>query len=162
MMQIGDWIAVEEIQDESTFNKIVEAVGANPTSSLWPPCEDTCGLQYTSKSTLQWVSVRYCNPLNRLPLKMLLTPPMPSKYHRAVTGLQFKNGKWGKAPPVVIDIYDLLQAYRDTIDNPALEHLIKKALCAGHRGHKDRKQDFKDMLDSLKRAAQLEGIDYGR
>lgn len=53
-----------------------------------------------------------------------------------------------------IDVYDVLQAFEVT--NPALQHLIKKALCAGLRGHKDREQDLSEILESAKRAIELE------
>lgn len=55
---------------------------------------------------------------------------------------------------VTIDVYDVLQAFEVT--NPALQHLIKKALCAGLRGHKDREQDMNEILESAKRAIELE------
>lgn len=55
---------------------------------------------------------------------------------------------------VTIDVYDVLQAFEVT--NPALQHLIKKALCAGLRGHKDREQDLNEILESAKRAIELE------
>ena len=45
-----------------------------------------------------------------------------NKYHRDLKG-------------VTVDVYDVLKAFEVT--NPALQHLIKKALCAGLRGHKD-------------------------
>ncbi len=55
---------------------------------------------------------------------------------------------------VTIDVYDVLQAFEVT--NPALQHLIKKALCAGLRGHKDLHQDLNEILESAKRAIELE------
>lgn len=65
----------------------------------------------------------------------------PGKYNRPCKG-------------VTIDVYDVLQAFEVT--NPALQHLIKKALCAGLRGHKDREQDLHEILESAKRAIELE------
>lgn len=56
---------------------------------------------------------------------------------------------------VVIDVYDVLQAFE--VVNPALQHLVKKALCAGLRGHKKREQDLVEILESAKRAIELEG-----
>ena len=56
---------------------------------------------------------------------------------------------------VVIDVYDVLQAFE--VVNPALQHLIKKALCASLRGHKKREQDLVEILESAKRAIELEG-----
>ena len=52
-----------------------------------------------------------------------------------------------------IDVYDVLKAFNVTF--PALQHLIKKALCAGLRGHKDREQDLDEVLQSAQRAIQL-------
>lgn len=55
---------------------------------------------------------------------------------------------------VFVDVYDVLMAWNVT--NPALQHLIKKALQAGERGHKSRKQDLQDIIDSAIRAKELE------
>ena len=64
-----------------------------------------------------------------------------SKYNRVCKG-------------VTIDVYDVLTAFNVT--NPALQHLIKKALCAGLRGHKDKEQDMDEILESAQRAVELE------
>ena len=55
---------------------------------------------------------------------------------------------------VYVDVYDVLQAFGVT--NPALQHLIKKALQAGNRGHKDLMTDMQDIIDSAIRAKELE------
>lgn len=55
---------------------------------------------------------------------------------------------------VTIDVYDVINAWGVT--NPALQHLIKKALQAGQRGHKDRDEDLHDILASAQRAIELE------
>lgn len=65
----------------------------------------------------------------------------PSKYHREIK------------PGVFVDVYDVLHAWR--VINPALQHLIKKALQPGERGHKDLEQDLKDIEVSAKRAREL-------
>lgn len=67
-----------------------------------------------------------------------------SKYHREI-----KPGVW-------VDVYDVLVAWGVT--NPALQHLIKKALQPGERGHKDVEQDLQDILHSAKRAIELNGV----
>ena len=64
-----------------------------------------------------------------------------SKYNRVCKG-------------VTIDVYDVLTAFNVT--NPALQHLVKKALCCGLRGHKDKAQDMAEILESAKRAVELE------
>ena len=51
----------------------------------------------------------------------------PSKYTKSIHG-------------VGVDVYDVLMAWGVT--NPALQHLIKKALQCGQRGHKDKQQDL--------------------
>ena len=54
---------------------------------------------------------------------------------------------------VSVDVYDVLQAWG--VINPALQHLIKKALQCGQRGHKDNAQDLQDIIDSAIRAKEL-------
>ena len=56
-------------------------------------------------------------------------------------------------PGVYVDVYDVLSAFNVT--NPALQHLIKKALAVGQRGHKDEGEDYQDIIDSAKRAKEL-------
>lgn len=57
-------------------------------------------------------------------------------------------------PGVFVDVYDVLMAW--DVTNPALQHLIKKALQPGNRGHKSREQDLQDIIDSAIRAKELE------
>ena len=64
----------------------------------------------------------------------------PSKYTKTIHG-------------VSVDVYDVLQAWG--VINPALQHLIKKALQCGRRGHKDNAQDLQDIIDSAIRAKEL-------
>lgn len=56
-------------------------------------------------------------------------------------------------PGVYVDVYDVLRAFEVT--DPCLQHLLKKALAAGKRGHKDTRTDYKDILDSAKRALEM-------
>ena len=65
----------------------------------------------------------------------------PSKYTKHIHG-------------VSVDVYDVLMAWG--VANPALQHLIKKALQCGQRGHKDNQQDLQDIIDSAIRAKELE------
>ena len=69
-----------------------------------------------------------------------LPAPKPNKYKRIVKVAE-------------IDVYDVLKAWNVT--NPALQHLIKKALQAGNRGHKDLQTDLQDIIDSAVRAKEL-------
>ena len=70
-----------------------------------------------------------------------------SKYDREIVS---KDGK----TKCVVDVYDVLKAFE--VQNPALQHLIKKALCTGLRGHKSKQQDLQDIFDSAARAKDLE------
>lgn len=66
---------------------------------------------------------------------------MNKKYHREIK------------PGVFVDVYDVLQAFGVT--NPALQHLVKKALAVGKRGHKNADEDYQDIIDSAVRAKEL-------
>jgi hypothetical protein len=63
-----------------------------------------------------------------------------SKYNRPIKG-------------VTVDVYDVLEAFNVTC--PALQHLIKKALCSGLRGHKTLERDLKDIVESSERALSM-------
>lgn len=65
-----------------------------------------------------------------------------SKYNRIITGF---NGI-----KTEVDVYRVLTAF--AVTRPALQHLIKKSLCCGLRGHKDERQDLLDILESAKSA----------
>lgn len=67
-----------------------------------------------------------------------------------------KVGKYQREikPGVWIDVYDVLHAWRVT--NPALQHLVKKALQPGECGHKTMAEDLNDIIVSANRAAELE------
>lgn len=65
---------------------------------------------------------------------------MTNKYQRHLKG-------------ATVDVYDVIKAFNVTC--PALQHLLKKALCCGLRGHKDQMQDLQDIVDSAHRAQEL-------
>ena len=68
-----------------------------------------------------------------------------SHYHKTITG--FDGTK------TTVDVYRVLDAFE--VNNPQLQHLIKKALCAGNRGHKDYLKDLQDIIDSAKNAIDM-------
>jgi len=74
--------------------------------------------------------------------KDMVNAPENNKYLREI-----KTG-------VFVDVYDVLKAW--DVRNPALQHLIKKALQAGGRGHKDLRTDLADITASAIRAQELE------
>ena len=72
-----------------------------------------------------------------------------SKYDRVITD------KYGNQ--ATVDVYDVLKAFEVTC--PALQHLTKKSLCAGIRGHKTLAVDLQDIHDSSIRAIQLNNLE---
>lgn len=75
------------------------------------------------------------------PRDVAFKSPAKSKYHREI------------APGIWVDVYDVLKAW--SVENPALQHLIKKSLQPGERGHKTLDQDMDDIIASAKRAKEL-------
>lgn len=55
----------------------------------------------------------------------------------------------------VVDVYCVLEAFGVTC--PAVQHAVKKLLCAGIRGKGDRGQDLAEARDAIERAIQLHG-----
>lgn len=73
--------------------------------------------------------------------------PKVNKYEREI---QLFGGKKGK-----VDVYRVLSSF--DVKDPELQHLIKKALCAGLRGHKDKEQDLKDIIESAQKMLERLG-----
>jgi len=65
-----------------------------------------------------------------------------NKYQRYIQGV----GDY----TVVVDVYDVLRAFE--VHDPAVAHAVKKLLCPGSRGVKDREQDIKEAVEALGRA----------
>jgi DNA repair exonuclease SbcCD ATPase subunit len=53
-----------------------------------------------------------------------------------------------------VDVYWVLQAW--SVNNPSVQHAVKKLLAAGQRGAKDEVQDLKEARNSINRAIELE------
>ena len=52
-----------------------------------------------------------------------------------------------------IDVYAVLKLF--DVTDPCLQHIVKKALCAGKRGHKDMMEDLQNIVDTANRAVEL-------
>lgn len=59
----------------------------------------------------------------------------------------------------MIDVYRVIELFGVT--HPALQHALKKVLCAGDRGAKDWEKDVKEAIDSLNRALEMRAEDAG-
>lgn len=53
-----------------------------------------------------------------------------------------------------VDVYAVIEAYGERC--PAVQHALKKLLCAGQRGVKSRLQDLKEAKAAIERAIQME------
>lgn len=67
------------------------------------------------------------------------------KYERTLVGLCGTHVK--------TDVYRVLDAFNT--GDPIIDHLIKKALCAGTRGHKDKLTDYRNIVESAEKALKL-------
>ena len=56
-----------------------------------------------------------------------------------------------------IDVYRVLILFGVT--DPCLQHAIKKLLCAGNRGAKDKQQDVQEAISSLLRYLEMQTED---
>ncbi|QDP52406.1 MAG: hypothetical protein Unbinned96contig1001_23 [Prokaryotic dsDNA virus sp.] len=57
-----------------------------------------------------------------------------------------------------IDVYDVLDAFG--VENPAVQHAIKKMLAAGNRGYKDYQQDIDEAIQSLEGAKRFPPVPF--
>jgi len=64
---------------------------------------------------------------------------MENKYEREIIGLD--------GTVTTVDVYRVLNAFN--VESAQLQHLTKKALCAGLRGHKGEYQDLLDIKESI-------------
>ena len=99
--------------------------------------------------------LQFCRPVQPAAKLAPEQPPTAttdrgSKYHRTIT--QTIAGDTHGCS-VVVDVYDVLRAFG--VDCPALQHAVKKLLCAGLRGNKSAEQDIDEAANSCRRAIEL-------
>lgn len=68
--------------------------------------------------------------------------------------LNTKNKYQVSCKGIDIDVYDVLNAFK--VQNPAIQHAIKKLLKGGERGVKSKVQDYTEAIESITRAIELE------
>lgn len=61
-------------------------------------------------------------------------------------------GKYGSGA-CTVDIYRVLDAYKT--GSSAIDHAIKKLLCAGNRGYKDKRKDYMEAIQSISQELSL-------
>ena len=56
-----------------------------------------------------------------------------------------------------IDVYKVCELFGVDDKSGAIHHAIKKLLCSGYRGVKDKKQDVQEAVDTLNRWIEMQG-----
>lgn len=64
-----------------------------------------------------------------------------SHYFKNVSNIEF------------IDVYRVLDLF--AVEHPCIQHAVKKLLCAGQRGSKNRDKDIQEAIDSLQRFQEM-------
>ena len=98
--------------------------------------------KHVKAGSLMWSS-SMLHPITKYKICTMVpsVPAVTNKYSRMIS------------PGVYVDVYDVLKAFG--VKCPALQHIIKKALAAGNRGHKDLMTDLDDIIASALRAKEL-------
>lgn len=52
-----------------------------------------------------------------------------------------------------IDVYRIIEIFE--ITDPAAQHILKKCIATGKRGHKDERRDWEDIVDSAQRKIEM-------
>lgn len=68
-------------------------------------------------------------------------------------GIKKHNHYFKDCPYDKVDVYRILDIFNVT--DPCLQHLVKKGLCAGKRGHKDFRKDLQDIIDTAQRRIDM-------
>lgn len=66
---------------------------------------------------------------------------------------QKHNHYFKDCPYDKVDVYRILDIF--DVTDPCLQHLVKKGLCAGKRGHKDFRKDLQDIIDTAQRRIDM-------
>ena len=75
---------------------------------------------------------------------------MGNKYQKIIHGASIVDLKTPQLAS--IDVYDVLAAFE--VNDPAIQHAVKKLLAAGQRGAKDRRQDLREAISSIDRSLE--------
>ncbi len=123
------------------------AIRATPTPApakdpLGNHCERTCMVDGCDETFYGYINICKKHTIFAASESPLI---FESKYDKTVIG------KCGT--PVTVDVYRVLAGFG--VINPQLQHLIKKALATGQRGHKDFRQDLVDIRDSAISAIEM-------
>lgn len=131
-IDIGDTVTTTEPMFEWPVGHTWEVVADLPGSTYW--INDKYVVRAYMEASEGWVKVDVTRE------EPPATPVVRNKYMREIT------------PGIWVDVYDVLYAF--AVTDPCLQHLIKKALATGVRGHKSTREDLIDIRDSAIRAVE--------
>ena len=134
--ELGDTLLITKAPTHKAYRvgttvEVVEDLG-----DMWMT-DTQVELAYIGSAGIAGYGFQHVQPTTATPVSTVPVVGNP-KYNREIK------------PNVFVDVYDVLYAFKVT--DPCLQHLIKKALAAGQRGHKDARQDLVDIRDSAQRA----------
>lgn len=97
--------------------------------------------------------IKQCKEITLPELRAMVKPSINDQYAKIEEVRQHSHYFKDVSSLNEIDVYMVLKLFNVT--DPCLQHIAKKALCAGQRGHKDFKKDLQDILDTAKRAVEI-------
>ena len=120
----------------------------------WRPADHYAGTEAGYFAAWHSRDIQFCRPpkpaAEALEQSPTPTPDRGNKYHRTIRQT-LPGDTHGLS--VAVDVYDVLQAFG--VHCPALQHAVKKLLCAGLRGAKSAEQDIEEAANSCRRAIEL-------
>ena len=115
----------------------------------WQSADHYAGTQAGYFAAWHSQDIQFCRPAKPA-VEPTPTIDRGNKYHRTITQT-LPGDTHGLS--VTVDVYDVLQAFG--VSCPALQHAVKKLLCAGLRGAKSAEQDISEAANSCRRAIEL-------
>ena len=122
--------------------------------------EDGFLLNYQNEQ-MQWIVLKdwHVDILNCEHLAMIKRPESITDVARSIEAARIEERKHGHyfkdvSSVAQIDVYSVLRLFEVT--DPCLQHIVKKALCAGKRGAKDFVKDVQEIADTAARLIELE------
>lgn len=141
------------ITNEKNYVKFVRTIGDTSERGLFM---DDFHMQYVRSSVNELLKGSGTTEPKGELTKVKVNIPMSNVPGVSDTELnnKYSRGILGFCGTIVkVNVYRVLDSFNVT--NPQLQHLVKKALCVGQRGHKSTIQDYKDILDSAQSAYDL-------
>ncbi len=113
-----------------------------------------CGCRELNANFLENGDVIRQGDINFSRVGSIPTMDKGEKYRKTIYGKSINTGAIEKREAIIVDVYDVLVAFKVT--DPAVAHAVKKLLAMGQRGHKDKITDLKEAHWQLERAMQIE------